>query len=274
MCRETHASPDPTGLRQRQRTAPIPTCRRWTLRGGAPTLPSTGFTLIELLTVITIIAILATLLLTTLGSVKRKAREAVCTSNLHQIGLALNLYLDDFGKRPTNLESLVYARYVGDGKVLRCPADNSQTRQITVPASDVKTALSPASDQAEPPRIYVSYEHPLGWSDEEWNRLMQAQTRAGVVVCKFHDVRGRSSSDIEVSRQNGLILRGQLDGTVVRRQIYRTEPVVTADAGLSPAVRNEAPPMSSFASDGNAELIVTPGFPPWEFFSDDPPPEH
>ncbi|MBI4658865.1 MAG: DUF1559 domain-containing protein [Verrucomicrobia bacterium] len=59
-----------------------------------------GFTLIELLVVIAIIAILAALLVPTLSRAKASAKSAACKSNLKQIGLALNLYVNDFEKYP------------------------------------------------------------------------------------------------------------------------------------------------------------------------------
>ena len=64
------------------------------LLGAGGTLKK-GFTLIELLVVITIIGLLAALLFPVFAKARERARQTVCVSNLHQIGLAIQMYQND-----------------------------------------------------------------------------------------------------------------------------------------------------------------------------------
>ena len=55
-----------------------------------------GFTLIELLVVLAIISILAAILFPVFARAREEARKTTCTSNLHQLGLAMEMYVQDY----------------------------------------------------------------------------------------------------------------------------------------------------------------------------------
>jgi prepilin-type N-terminal cleavage/methylation domain-containing protein/prepilin-type processing-associated H-X9-DG protein len=104
-----------------------------------------AFTLVELLVTMSIIAVLAALLLPALGRGKESGRVALCQGNLHQIGLALQLYVDDNKNimpsmtdynalvAPTNQTNIniALAPQLGSTNVLCCPSDNQQIFQKT-----------------------------------------------------------------------------------------------------------------------------------------------
>jgi prepilin-type N-terminal cleavage/methylation domain-containing protein len=102
-----------------------------------PTRHPSGFTLIELLVVVAIIELLAALLLPVLGRGKQSARSTACLSNLRQIGLALELYVQEHDHRlptcaqlpsvSTNLPSLitVLGPYLQAKAIWQCLADRT-----------------------------------------------------------------------------------------------------------------------------------------------------
>jgi prepilin-type N-terminal cleavage/methylation domain-containing protein/prepilin-type processing-associated H-X9-DG protein len=69
-----------------------------------PVSPLRAFTLIELLVVIAVIAILAALLLTALEGAKAQAKSTYCKNNLHEMGLAVEMFIGDNGYYPCYVE--------------------------------------------------------------------------------------------------------------------------------------------------------------------------
>lgn len=65
-----------------------------------------GFTIIELLVVMAIIAILAAMLFPVFSSAREKARQTACSSNLHQIGVAFGMYLQDNNEKMPDRQDL------------------------------------------------------------------------------------------------------------------------------------------------------------------------
>jgi prepilin-type N-terminal cleavage/methylation domain-containing protein len=174
-----------------------------------------GFTLIELLTVIAIIAVLASLLLTALASAKKKSRTMTCTSNLHQFTLALDMYLEDSaGKRPV-VNDLVTGKYLPSPQSLICPEDKTgdwgqllqMNGMILIPPPGIVAPLN-----------YSYLLYPLNWSDAQWKSLISAGNLGGVAACQLHGLGNQDTLDVH--NYSGLLLRAQLDGSVIRRQFF------------------------------------------------------
>jgi prepilin-type N-terminal cleavage/methylation domain-containing protein len=97
-----------------------------------------GFTLIELLVVIAIIGILASMLLPVFAQARESARRAVCTSNLRQIGMALQMYATDHSERVPSpgASGREWAAqvlpYIGSTQIFVCPSDTRSAGEPTI----------------------------------------------------------------------------------------------------------------------------------------------
>lgn len=108
----------------------------------------TAFSLVELLVVIAVIGILAAISLPVLNRAEESGRSTACLSNLHQIGLALQIYVDenkntlpimrdapmDTNSVATNVlptVNVVLKNELGNTNVLRCPSDMQGIFQLT-----------------------------------------------------------------------------------------------------------------------------------------------
>lgn len=104
--------------------------------------PSLGFTLIELLVVISIIALLAAILFPVFSRARENARRSTCQSNMKQIGLGFQQYVQDYDERfpmrqfayqmPVSSGAsdgatwdYVLQPYLKSSQILTCPSDDT-----------------------------------------------------------------------------------------------------------------------------------------------------
>lgn len=171
-----------------------------------------AFTLIELLTVVALIGILASLLLTALSSAKKKSRIATCTSNLHQVSLAVNMYVDDFSEQP-DVTNLIDKNYLASRNVVLCPEDKTENWGLLLQSPPQAVTSTNTAGQT-----FSYMMHPLSWDISLWNRLMHGPNWAGISACQLHGLGNQQTSDAR--NYSGLLLRAQRDGAVVRRHAF------------------------------------------------------
>ncbi len=93
-----------------------------------------GFTLIETMVVMAVIALSGAIVFAALAPVRERGRQAVCVSNLRQIGQAIAVYHSDYEDSSGNCGgffgfppsvTFLYPRYVSTLQLFRCPDDVS-----------------------------------------------------------------------------------------------------------------------------------------------------
>ena len=129
-----------------------------------PTRP--GFSLIELLVVIAIIGILAGLLLPALSRAKATAKSIASLSNLRQIGLGLQLYVDDSDDRYPGHSSL-------SSETAALGKPRTRWPDYVFPYLQSEAVyLSPNLTPAEKPRMVKSFAHTVADGPTETDRTL------------------------------------------------------------------------------------------------------
>jgi prepilin-type N-terminal cleavage/methylation domain-containing protein/prepilin-type processing-associated H-X9-DG protein len=141
-----------------------------------------GFTLTELLVVIAIISILTTLLSPSLSRMLGRSRATDCANNLHQLGIAIQLYAQENNQKypmveplPSNpidsanpLPSLKDAllKYAGGSdKVFRCRRDKTRW---PVEGASYEWCYSYGDDLVDAPKVWM-FNRPLDKATLLWD---------------------------------------------------------------------------------------------------------
>jgi prepilin-type N-terminal cleavage/methylation domain-containing protein len=257
----------------------------WTARDPALRRVRRGFTLIELLTVIAIVAVLATLLASAVSGARTRSNQVVCRNNLRQVALAVEMYMDETGRRPRSLTRLA-ARpaLLANPRATLCPGDpglkqvtngsnqtnrfwgnrvNASQEPFNGPVGQPDEGSWEAEIRETTETIHFSYLHALAWRRDAWLRLVQGRgNQVGIAACQLHGVRTHTQGRRPFTEFEGQTLRVQRDGAVVSRKIFRAAPPADQSfttAAVGPAVAHSGDTLTVLASQEDY---------PWEFYID------
>lgn len=180
-----------------------------------------GFTLVEILVVLAVISIISAILFPVASSIREKGRQTHCTNNLRQLGLATAMYMNDTNDvPPQRMQNLWNSGHIVSQDVLFCL--NDATKNYGGIVSEGWRQLN--FSHLPPETVRYSYVDSFTQLPGElWTNLKNSQGgAAGIAVCQLHGEVQAYAEDTRppgwIGDYEGLILRLQLDGAVVRRR--------------------------------------------------------
>jgi len=177
-----------------------------------------GFTLVELLITIGIIATLAAILLPVLHQARKQARTVPCINQLRQLGLALQMYKQDYGELPEASGYFWESQYANP-QLSICPEDSTKEWGTSVHNSRVERHGGKLL------RFKTSYLYSKDYiKGESWlQQTNQEGAKLGTFVCQCH---GKKEIPVgfspDVTWYQGTVLRLRLDGGIMTRSLYLT----------------------------------------------------
>ncbi|MCC6235570.1 MAG: DUF1559 domain-containing protein [Verrucomicrobiales bacterium] len=182
-----------------------------------------AFTLTELLVVIAVLAVLASLLMPALGRAKLAAQNAVCMSNLRQIGIALTLYVGEQDAYP--LAAIAF-----NPAITPASAISPGWESLLIPYLDrdpLRSAISPGAP------LPVRSDRGAGvWGCPAYLRLQskpwQQSIRSGAYGYNRSGVSGPILSDPPCPDGEGVAPRNSqlgLGGEVVQRPVHEPRDI-------------------------------------------------
>lgn len=184
-----------------------------------------GITLMEILAVLAIIALLIALLLPVIRIALERARLSQCITNLHQIGQAIQMYLQDYESYPGRLGDV--HKYVKSPNIYICPSDPAIGRPT------MGSAVEGVYTRYWTVLAYLSSLSRGNSPDHAALRILREHdSNHGILICSMHGNRDTTfySDPDPVLVTDGKMLRLRLDSSVqqihIRFSCQQTSPGV------------------------------------------------
>ncbi|GIK31164.1 MAG: type II secretion system protein [Armatimonadetes bacterium] len=146
-----------------------------------------GFSLVEVLLVVAIVALTASLVLPTLVRAKRQGQATVCVSNLRQVYMSLQMYMEESGGEPRYFSPTALSEGPPSLSklLLICPVD---------PILGDQSAFFRCKGKVVP--LNSSYFWPFDKDNRVWKEISRVDSNPGVLACRVHgELNGRWPSD-------------------------------------------------------------------------------